>query len=104
MKNYAETKGERAFDWNNFLDNPPEYLSIEHYRACDLAGEWVTCACGNLCDIIPRSPIGRPSDTDLESLGVNFYYSVKEGEWQNAKNTLWLIEKRSEELIFELTK
>jgi hypothetical protein len=104
MENYAETKGESAFDWNALLENPPEYLSNEHYRACDLSGEWVTCACGNLCDIIPRSPIGRPSDTELESLGVNFYYAIKECEWQKAKEILAKIEKRSEEIIFELTK
>jgi hypothetical protein len=104
MKNYAETKGERAFDWNEFLKNPPQYPSIEHYRACDLASEWVTCACGNLCDIIPRSPIGRPSDRELESLGVDFHYSVKGGEWQKAKEILAKIEKRSEEIIAELIK
>jgi hypothetical protein len=104
MKNYAETQGKTFFDWNNFLENPPEYLSIEHYRACDLASEWVTCACGNLCDIIPRSPIGRPSDTELESLGVNFHYAVEEGDFIGAKEILDKIEKRSEELIFELTK
>jgi hypothetical protein len=104
MKNYAETKGERAFDWNALLENPPEYLSNKHNRACDLSSEWVTCACGNLCDIIPRSPLGCPIDEQLESLGVNFYYAVKEGDFMGAKEILAKIEKRSEELIFELTK
>jgi hypothetical protein len=104
MKTYSETKGKEAFDWNKFLKNPPEYLSNEHDIACNLAADWVTCACGNLCDIIPRSPIGRPSDRELEILGVHFHYSIKGADFMRAKETLAKIEKRSEELIFELTK
>jgi hypothetical protein len=105
MKKYTEQRAEIiAFDWNKFLENPPEYLSNEHLDACDLSCEWVTCACGNLCDIIPRSPIGRPYDTELESLGIDFDYEIKRAEWQKAKETLEKIEKRSEEIIFELIK
>jgi hypothetical protein len=104
MKTYAETKGERAFDWNNFLENPPEYRSIEHYHACDLASEWVTCACANQCYIIPRCPIGSPVDEELERLGIIFYIDIDNAKWKCAKTTLYLIEKRSAEIIFELTK
>ena len=104
MKTYAEKKGEKAFDWNKFLENPPEWGSPEHNDACDLAESWVTCACGNQCDIIHRVSGGRPFDRKLESLGVNFHYSVKGAEWQKAKEILAKIEKRSAELIEELTK
>jgi hypothetical protein len=99
MKTYSETKGKEAFDWNKFLENPPEYLSNEHDIACNLAADWVTCACGNQCDIIHRVSGGRPFDRKLESLGVNFHYSVKGAEWQKAKEILAKIEKRSSELF-----
>jgi hypothetical protein len=104
MKTYAELKGKESFDWNKFLENPPKYFSNEHFDACDLAEAWVTCACGNLCDIIPRNQIGSPVDEELQRLGIMFHLDIDDGQWQNAKTTLWLIEKRSAEIIFELTK
>jgi hypothetical protein len=104
MKTYSEKKGEKSFDWNAFLENPPQYLSNEHDMACNLAADWVTCACGNLCDIIPRSQIGRPCDRELEILGVHFHYSIKGADFTRAKETLAKIEKRSAEIIEGLTK
>ena len=104
MKTYAETQGENFFDWNAFLENPPKYGSNEHHDACDLAIDWVTCACGNLCDIIPRSPSGCPKDYRLQMFGGMFYREIKDGQWQQAKSTLLTIEKRSAELIEGLTK
>ena len=104
MKTYAETQGKKKFDWNAFLENPPERRSLRHRRATDLSGQWVTCACGNQCDIIPRSASGTPFDNELESLGFSFHALIDDGQWDLAKNTLNLIEKRSSELIAELTK
>jgi len=104
MKTYSELKGNKAFDWNAFLENPPEKGSAEQWEASNLSGEWVTCACGNQCDIIPRSPLGCPEDYLLEKLGCIFYEDINAGEWQNAKNTLYLIERRSQEIIEGLTK
>jgi hypothetical protein len=104
MKNYSETKGEKSFDWNKFLENPPEYLSEEHLEACDLSCEWVTCACGNLCDIIPRYPIGSPVDEELQYMGIDFDCEIKRADFMRAKEILAKIERRSEEIIFELTK
>jgi hypothetical protein len=104
MKNYAETQRKEAFDWNKFLENPPEKGSEEHLDACDLAESWVTCACGNLCDIIPRYPIGSPVDEELQSLGIAFNNSIQDTRYDDAKEILDKIEKRSAELIFELTK
>jgi hypothetical protein len=104
MRTYAEKKGEKAFDWNKFLENPPEYASTEHLDACDLAEAWVTCACGNLCDIIPRSTLkaGCPLDDKLEFLGIGFNNSIQDAKYDVAKEILARIEKRSEEIIFEL--
>ena len=104
MKTYAETQGENFFDWNAFLENPPKYRSNEHLVACDLAEDWVTCACGNLCDIILRSPSGSPNDYRLQMFGVMFYREIKDGQWQQAKSTLLTIENRSAKIIEGLTK
>jgi hypothetical protein len=104
MKSYTETKGEEAFDWNKFLENPPEKGSPEHLDACDLSEAWVTCACGNLCDIIPRSPLGCPIDDYLEFLGIDFNNSIQDARYDLAKQILAKIEKRSEEIIEGLTK
>jgi hypothetical protein len=105
MRTYAETQGQQSFDWNKFLENPPEKGSEEHLDACDLAEAWVTCACGNLCDIIPRSPLGGcPIDDELESLGIAFNHSIQDARYYVAKEILAKIERRSEEIIFELTK
>jgi hypothetical protein len=104
MKTYSETQGKTFFDWNAFLENPPERRSLRHRRATDLSGQWVTCACGNLCNIIPRSTYGIPFDNELEMLGISFHALIYDGQWDFAKNTLNLIEKRSSELMAELTK
>jgi hypothetical protein len=105
MKKYTETQGQESFDWNKFLENPPEKGSEEHLDACDLAEAWVTCACGNLCDIIPRSPLGGcPLDDKLEFLGIGFNNSIQDAEYDDAKEILAKIEKRSEEIIAELIK
>ena len=104
MITYAEKKGEKPFDWNKFLENPPEWGWEEHLDACDLSCQWVTCACGNQCDIIPRYPIGSPVDEELQYMGIDFDCEIKRAKWQKAKEILAKIEKRSAELIFELTK
>ena len=104
MKNYSESQGKPAFDWNAFLENPPKLGSKKHRNAKDLSGDWVTCACGNLCDMIARSPLGTPYDDQLERLGSMFHTDVIRADWENAKNTLYLIEKRSQEIIEGLTK
>jgi hypothetical protein len=105
MKTYAETQGQESFDWNKFLENPPKKGSPEHLDACDLAEAWITCACGNLCDIIPRCPLrGRPIDDYLERLGISFNNNIQDARYDCAKEILAGIENRSAEIIFELTK
>jgi hypothetical protein len=104
MKTYTEKQGQESFDWNNFLDNPPEKGSEEHLKAVILSAEWVTCACGNLCDIIPRSKVGTPMDDELEILGLNFNDEIIHYKLEDAKDTIFEIEKRSSEVIAGLRK
>lgn len=70
MKTYARAEGEKEFDWNKFLKKEKfteEELDDADYKASD----WVTCACGNMCSIIPRED-GQPLDKRLAKLGEAF--------------------------------
>lgn len=101
-KTYAETQGEAPIDWNKFLANPPEKDSYDHMVAADLSGEWVTCACGNQCAIIPRHEYkGSPMDAELAKLGLDFCDDICEARWPVARATLAAIEARSAVLIRE---
>lgn len=117
---YAEKEGKAPFDWNAFLAKPiDEYKASELYEAKNLAGDWVTCACGNQCDIIPRHSgkdgytSGVPIDKELQSLGQEFYEKISAIYYATynltakviqvqAVVTLHKIEKRSSELIAEI--
>lgn len=101
MKTYAEKEGQETFDWNEFLNR--KRRSKEQWAMAEsLALSWVTCACGNICEIIPRAEDGRPLDTDLNVLGVVFYLMIKDKKIKAAKETLEKIEARSTELILEI--
>lgn len=60
-----------TFNWNDFLSKE-SYTEEELQEANVLSGSWVTCACGNLCDAIPRCPDGSPWDEKLFELGMKF--------------------------------
>lgn len=112
MKTFAETKGEPPFDWNAFLAKD-QFTEDEMIKALDLSGEWVTCACGNLCAALPRTPDGEPLDCELAKLGCEFNEAICSMEafhrWINTKEIIkWRdkargilaqIEKRSIELL-----
>lgn len=98
---YAESRGGKYFDWNEFLNR--EDISEEEWNeARHLSDGWVTCACGNMCDVIPREYDGAPYDTVLYLLGIDFFEYIDSKDKDQAKKTLGKIEKRSEEIIKEL--
>lgn len=104
MKTYAESQGEAPLDWNHWLDEairkePSEY---ERDEAAELALGWVTCACGNLCDSIPRDGCGAPRDAQLYYEGCEFSDLIESGEWKQAKTTLVGIEARSAFLLSQM--
>lgn len=68
---YAEQQGEMPFDWNEFL-NRKVISDAEWEKADKLAVDWVTCACGNLCEVIPRLANGMPDDDELAWSGARF--------------------------------
>jgi hypothetical protein len=68
-------------------------------RAVTLASKWTTCACGNQCDIIPRTVDGRPIDATLTHLGILFPRTIEDGNYDGALSILDQIEARSAVLI-----
>jgi hypothetical protein len=98
IKTYAESKRRPIFDWNEFL-NKEEMANDEWAHAEDLSSSWVTCACGNMCDVIPREKGGRPLDINLDVYGMNFSDAIENKDKEEAKRILVLIELRSQYLI-----
>jgi hypothetical protein len=119
MKTYTETKDKQKFDWRSFLEErikeqPKGVTSVDNMTSKDIikmrnkfkgeikmAGDWVTCACGNQCSILDRDGDGEPVDDKLAELGSDFYYFVNDLDWKEAKTILKEIEKRSAKLIQE---
>jgi hypothetical protein len=100
----------RAYDdpeTRNAVVNWPMELTQETPRWPELqalAGNWVSCACGNQCSIIPRREDGDgyPLDRELKNLGMSFYYAVREREVKRSLEVLNQIETRSAQLIKEI--
>lgn len=74
--------------------------------------DWMSCAVGNQCDIIPRTAAGWPLDETLEELGllfnrqiINLYErSTLEDKLlilESASTTLWTIEEEAARVIKE---
>jgi hypothetical protein len=106
MKTYAESKGNKPYDWNDFLDRAirGEVKGWESVKSSDLSERWVTCACGNLCDRIPRREDGAPEDFLLRKLGCEFANDITWSRWEIAKERLIDIELRSSEILREMDK
>lgn len=114
-KAFSITKGLKPFDWNEFLDKV-EYTYDELKKAFEVSCLWTTCACGNLCNKIPRNDGDNgPIDLYLRKLGNNFAWSIRdmedtffedkelfEANKKEAKYILNKIEKRSIELLNEI--
>ena len=106
-KTYSEKRDIPPFDWNICLDElmAGKELSAElHKHYVSLAANWVTCACGNQCAILPRNLNGVPYDHALYGLGHYFYIQIKGASWSRAKETLQKIEARAHTLIQEILK
>lgn len=108
------TTKEKPFDWVEFL-NKESYTIEELTNAAILSKGWVTCACGNLCDAIPRNKSYEPIDKSLYAMGLEFnvhiagmYNSSNEYRLNHHKklaiDTLFKIEKLAGEILEELNK
>lgn len=87
MPTYLETSLEENPDfgrlslgmtWLEFLTLPKKAYNSELLnKAVNASASWVTCACGNQCDIIPRDDDGSPLDDELYHLGCNFAHLIE---------------------------
>ena len=123
MKTYSESQKIDNIDWNqvltgleygddDFVDN------LDHYEKA--SNDWVTCAVGNQCDVIPRSEVGAPEDKILSDLGQTFAtrfatlaYNIQNNSGHHrlisegvgdCYSTLSAIEERSTTLINEIQR
>jgi len=103
METYIESQGKKPFDWFEAL-NQKEITQSDWCILLFLAKSWVTCACGNQCNIIPRDYFdGQPLDKELKNLGIFFSDAIRSRNKQIALNVLEAIEIRSGELIEEIS-
>lgn len=120
---YAQSKGKPPYDWNRALREVTPESRDRLNRMRELAAQWVTCACGSQCELIPRSHaltgggVGMPEDTELRRLGGCFVADVGrlgsarwshlflfEAARRSAQVTLAAIEARSAVLIQQVLK
>jgi hypothetical protein len=111
---------DKEFNWFLFLAQPAEDISLQALNKAELlASNWVTCACGQLCQALPRGTPNNPSepkDPELSKLGYRFHdeieaarYCKKRNEQESlylhlvkAKETIIQIEKRTNQLLQNL--
>ena len=95
---------ENEFNWYTELDKaikdePDQDKYIELNKR---ASQWVTCACGQLCQNLPRDMHGEPEDEDLQYLGADFNVEIDQRNWKEAKAILDDIEARTNYLLNQL--
>jgi hypothetical protein len=98
------------FNWFLFLDQKFSDISpAELHRASTLAASWVTCACGQLCRVLPRDCNNAPEDKTIRNLGLEFMNQISfasesssrypKKHFGKAKEILVKIEKRTSVLL-----
>jgi hypothetical protein len=93
------------FDWYDVLDRliagekPSE---AERVTIQQRAGPWTTCACGQMCKIIPRDSSKSPIDEQLRTLGGAFAQQMSAGHYHDARKTLDKIEKRTAKILTDM--
>jgi len=97
-KTYTETHGNIPFNWYEALNSE----TIDWVNLQRKSRNWVTCACGNQCDIIPRDKLGIPLDWFLSYAGISFNMAILYFDKEFALQNLDIIEKRSLILIKEM--
>tara|TARA_R110000737_G_scaffold171943_1_gene197445 strand:+ start:2811 stop:3152 length:342 start_codon:yes stop_codon:yes gene_type:complete len=93
----------KNWDWYAYLDASEEVKEEYNNEAYDLSSDWVTCACGQVCSVLPKGEhANAPLDNELGDLGVDFCSEIEIKDWGNAKTTLDKIEKRTIFLLQQL--
>ena len=71
---YSEANAKWVYDWPTIIDDLEAglYDKKKMTECLDAAIDWVTCAVGNQCDLLPRDVSGAPIDPLQIILGINF--------------------------------
>lgn len=94
----------RGFNWLTVLtelSDGKEITNSRYHQLSSMAGGWPTCACGQLCDALPRGQMGEPRDSKLRYWGAQFADQVDQKKWCLALATFQKIEARTTELLIE---
>lgn len=99
--NYSQSKAQEAINWHLVVERAltGDLTDDEQIAYTSYAANWVTCAVGNQCQIIPRTTGAWPEDDRLYYLGTGFSNAFRDGEYGYAKRILGVIEWRSSQLI-----
>jgi hypothetical protein len=94
----------KGFNWLTELTELSGGKEIHVHQRVTLnrmAGNWPTCACGQLCELLERNEDGSPADKELRILGLKFAEYVSGHKWCLALETFNKIECRTTELLEE---
>ena len=94
-----------GFNWFEVLkdlEQGDELSDKNYYTLTTMAGNWPTCACGQLCQALERNELGAPVDETLKTHGIKFAHLVRAKRWTCATHTMNQIEARTTELLAQL--
>ena len=107
MREIFNTSG-KNFHWLAALEeaaaNPHKMKDDETVALRRASSAWPTCACGELCRLLPRNWNERPLDGELTNLGGKFTILIALLQWDYALATFHAIEARAARLLAELLK
>jgi hypothetical protein len=85
----------KNWEWYAFLNASEEVKEEFTADASALANAWITCACGQICNVLPKTFFGSPRDREARYLGLDFNAQIQDENWDEAKITLDEIEART---------
>ena len=87
------------WDWNEYLNASNEDKANYYNEAKDRASNYATCACGEVCKVLPKDVADVPLDNKLRFLGLSFYDTIIDMNFDKAKIILEDIEARTKFLL-----
>jgi hypothetical protein len=96
----SKYSGTPEFNWLACLElcvaTPP---TTHHHTLQQMSAHWPSCACGELCQSLPRFATGEPADATLKQLGLDFSAVIYNQHWDLALEVFKKIERRTTQLL-----
>ena len=105
LQEEVKTMHSSNWKWYPYINlgiiNPFFITDEKRIIAKRLSNNWVTCACGELCEVLPKISHSndRPLDKILANLGIKFHISIKFNDYEEAKEIMDKIELRTSFLL-----